>query len=54
MFTVKNNTIREISRTKFQIVQHSYVTRYSENYFEELKITFKVTLFPISLRGQRF
>ena len=51
MLRVKNNTIPEAFRTKFQIVQHNYVTSHSENNFEETKITFKVTKFAISSRG---
>ena len=51
MFRVKNNIIPEAFRTKFQIVQHNYATRHSENNFEERKITFKVTKFAISSRG---
>ena len=35
MFTEKNNTIPDTFRTKFQIVQHNYATRQSENNFEE-------------------
>ena len=31
MFRVKNNTIQEAFQTKFQIVQHNYATRHSEN-----------------------
>ena len=50
---VKNNTIPEAFRTKFQIVQHSYATRHSENKFEEPKITFNATKFAISSRGPR-
>ena len=48
MFKVKNNTITEALRTKFQIVQHSYATRHSKNNFEEPKTTFKATKFAIS------
>ena len=50
MFRVKNNTIPEALRTKFQIVKHNYATRHSENNFEEPKITFKATKFAISPR----
>ena len=50
MFRVKNNTIPEALRTKFQIVQHNYATRHSKNNFEESKITFKATKFAISSR----
>ena len=54
MLRVKNNnTITEAFRTKFQIVQHNYATRYNENSFEEPKITFKATKFVISSRGPR-
>ena len=53
MFRVKNNTIQEAFRTKFQMVQHNYATRHSENNFEEPKITFKATKFAISSRGPR-
>ena len=53
MFRVKNNTIPEAFRTKFQIVQHNYVTRHSENNFEKPKITLKATKFVISSRGPR-
>ena len=35
MFREKNNTIPDTFRTKFQIVQHNYATRQSENNFEE-------------------
>ena len=49
----QNNTIREAFRTKFQIVQHNYETRHSENNFDEPKITFKATKFAISSRGPR-
>ena len=48
MFRVKGNTIPEAFRTKFQIVQHNYATRHSENNFEEPNITFKATKFEIS------
>ena len=51
MLRVKNNTIPEAFGTKFQIVQHNYVTSHSENNFEETKIAFKVTKFAISSRG---
>ena len=54
MFRVKNNTIPEALRTKFQIVQHNYATRHSEHNFAEPKITFKTTKFAISSRGPRF
>ena len=37
MFRVKNNTIPEAFRTKFQIVQQNYATRYYKNNFEERK-----------------
>ena len=53
MFRAKNNTIPEAFRTKFQIVQHNYVTRHSENNFEEPKITLKATKLAIFLRGLR-
>ena len=53
MFRGKNNTIPETFRTKFQIVQHNYATRRSENNLEEPKITFKATKFAISSRGPR-
>ena len=53
MFRVKNNTVPDAFRTKFQIVQHNYATRYSENSFEEPKITFKATKFAISSRRPR-
>ena len=53
MFRVKNNTLPEAFRTKFQIVQHNYATRYSENNFGESKITLKATKFAISSRGAR-
>ena len=53
MFRVKNTTIPEAFRTKFQIVQHNYVIRHTENNFEEPKITFKATKFAISSRGLR-
>ena len=53
MFRVKNNTRPETFRTRFQIVQHNYATRYSENNFEEPKITLKATKFAISSRGSR-
>ena len=53
MLRVKNNTIPETFRTKFQIVQHNYATRHSENNFEEPKITLKTTKFAISSRGPR-
>ena len=52
MFRVKNNTIPETFWTKFQIVQHNYVTRHSKNNFEEPKITLKATKFAISSRGR--
>ena len=48
MFRVKGNTIPEAFRTKFQIVQHNYATRHSENNFEEPNITFKAIKFEIS------
>ena len=51
MFRVKNNTRPETFRTRFQIVQHNYATRYSENNFEEPKITLKATKFAIFSRG---
>ena len=53
IFRVKNNTIPETFRTRFQIVQHNYATRYSKNNFEEPKITLKATKFVISSRGPR-
>ena len=53
MLRVKNNTIPEAFWTKFQIVQHNYATRHSENNFEEPKITLKTTKFAISSRGPR-
>ena len=53
MFRVKSNTIPEAFRTKFQIVQHNYATRHSENNFEKPKITLKATKFVISSRGPR-
>ena len=53
MFRVKNNTLPEAFRTKFQIVQHNYATRHSENNFDESKITLKATKFAISSRGAR-
>ena len=53
MFRVKNNTLQEAFRTKFQIVQHNYATRHSENNFDESKITLKATKFAISSRGAR-
>ena len=53
IFRVKNNTIPETFRTRFQIVQHNYATRYSKNNFEEPKITLKATKFAISSRGPR-
>ena len=53
MFRVKNNTIPEAFRTKFQIVQHNYATRHNENNFEEPKITLKATKFAISSSGPR-
>ena len=51
MFRVKHNTIPEAFSTKFQIVQHSYATKHSENNFEEPKVTLKTTKFAISSRG---
>ena len=53
MFRVKNNTLPEAFRTKFQIVHHNYATRHSEENFEEPKITFKSTKFAISSRKPR-
>ena len=53
MLRVKNNTIPEAFWTKFEIVQHNYATRHSENNFEEPKITLKTTKFAISSRGPR-
>ena len=53
MFIVKNNTIPEAFRTKFQIVKHNYATRHSENNFEEPKITFNAKKFAISSRRPR-
>ena len=53
MFKVKNNTIPEALRTKFQIAQHNYATRHSKNNFEEPKTTFKATKFAISSHGPR-
>ena len=53
MSRVKNNTIPEVFRTKFQILQHNYATRHSETNFEEPKITFKATKFAISSCGPR-
>ena len=53
MFRVKNNTIPEAFRTKFQIVQHNYATRHSKNNFEKPKITLKATKFAIPSRGPR-
>ena len=53
MFRVKNSTLPEAFRTKFQIVQHNYATRHSENNFDESKITLKATKFAISSRGVR-
>ena len=53
MFRAKNDTTPEAFRTKLQIVQHNYVTRHSENNFEESKITLKATKLAIFLRGLR-
>ena len=53
MFRIKNNTIPEAFRTKFQIGQHNYRTQHSKNNFEEPKITLKATKFAISSRGRR-
>ena len=53
MFRVKNNTIPEEFRTKFQIVQHNYATRRSENNLEKPKITLRATKFAISSRRPR-
>ena len=53
MFRVKNNTMPEVFRTRFQIVQHNYATRHSESNFEEPKITLKATKFAMSSRGLR-
>ena len=53
MFRLKSNTIPEAFRTKCQIAQHNYATRYNENNFEEPKITFKATKFAIPSRGHR-
>ena len=53
MFRVKSNTIPEAFRTKFQVVQHNYATRHSENNLEKPKITLKSTKFAISSRGPR-
>ena len=53
MFRVKNVTIPEAFLTKFQIVQHNYMTRHNENNFEEPKITFNATKFAISSCGPR-
>ena len=50
MFRVKN-TIPEAFQTKFQIVQHNYMTIHSKNNFEEPKITFKAIKFAISSYG---
>ena len=50
MFRVKN-TIPEAFQTKFQIVQHNYMTIHSKNNFEETKITFKAIKFTISSYG---
>ena len=51
MFRVKNSTIPEAFRTKFQMLQHNIATRHNENNFEEPKITFKATKFAISSHG---
>ena len=48
MFRVKNNTIPEAFQTQFQIAQHNYATRHSENNFGKSKITLKAA---ISSRG---
>ena len=53
MFRPKTNTTPETFWTKFQIVQHNYVIRHSENNFEEPKTTLKATKFAISSRGPR-
>ena len=50
MFRVKNNNRPETFRTRFQIVQRD---KYSENNFEEPKITLKATKFAIFSRGPR-
>ena len=51
MFRVKNNTKPEASENKFEIINHHYPTRHSENSFIEPKIYFKATKFAISSRG---
>ena len=50
---VNNDTTPEAFRTKFQILQYNYVTRHSENNFEEPKITFKAVKFAIFSGGPR-
>ena len=53
MFRVKNNTKPEASENKFEIINHHYPTRHSENSFIEPKIYFKATKLAISSRGPR-
>ena len=53
MFRVKIDTISEILRNKFKVIEYIYTTRYSEYYFKEANISFKVTKFSISSRGSR-
>ena len=42
MFGVKNNTITEEIWTKFQMVQHNYVTRQMKNNLKNLKSKFAI------------
>ena len=51
MFRVKTNSIPEILRNIFKIIEHNYSTRYSEYNFKEPNIFCRVTKFAISPGG---
>ena len=53
MFRVKTNSILQILRDIFKIIEHNYSTKYSEYSFKEPNIFCRVTKFAISPCGPR-
>ena len=53
IFRVKTNSISETLQNKFNIIEQSYSTRYSEYSFKEPNNLLRVTKFAISSRGPR-
>ena len=53
MFRVKTNSISETLQNKFNTIEQSYSTRYSEYSFKEPNNLLRVTKFAISSRGPR-